>query len=267
MGVHAAQRCSFGSRSHKQSFKSFHPKRSCQERADPRIHTYTFFFLWRKALVPPNFGRASCCSQQSILQAPWQRLPRRYPESSMAAKGPWGRAAAGASGWGIPGRAAALGSPAGEGGSAPGPAGTLEMEGVTGSPPPPAVGRCQLRWFFPFCFHSFCMFHVLRAERMERGREKLRSCEERPTYPPTGGKSILRSQPLCEKKKKKQPQTLVPEHYINPHEWPVAGRAMGRAAEARPVGDAQLEQPLLQSQLREAIVFIYLHPTFLATLF
>lgn len=79
------------------------------------------------------------------------------------------------------------------------------------------------------------------------------------THPPEAKASFAASRCV---KKKKQPQTLVPEHYINPHEWPAAGRAMGRAAEARPVSGAQLEQPLLQSQLREAIVFIYLHSTF-----
>lgn len=41
---------------------------------------------------------------------------------------------------------------------------------------------------------------------------------------------------------------------------------MGRAAAAQPGGDARLEQSLLQSPTQKAIVFIYLHPTFLAAL-
>lgn len=84
-------------------------------------------------------------------------------------------------------------------GSAPVPMGTLRTGKGDGQPLRSKAQR-QLLWFFPFCFHGFCMFHILRAERMERGREKLRSCEERPSYPPTRGESILRRQPLRENK-------------------------------------------------------------------
>lgn len=113
-------------------------------------------------------------------------------------------------------------------------------------------GLCQLLWGFPFCFHSFCMFHIFRAKRI-RGGEKLHSSEERPTYTPTVARASSAS--LCANKAARM---LARERYINPH--PIAGD--GRAAEAQPGASSRCSKfrPEKQSLL------IYFPLTFLAAL-
>lgn len=91
----------------------------------------------------------------------------------------------------------------------------------------------------------------------------MHSCEERPGYPPTGGKSEPHSQLPCE--------TSSPNisAWVFQKPLPVASdrTVTGRPAESQPGGDAELEEPLLQSQIRKAVFSIYLHPTSLAALF
>lgn len=122
---------------------------------------FFFFFLRSPSGLAKPPGAHSCCSCGACSRAagavPGHRAPTAMLHGSAMHPGH-------SRTWSIPRQCCPYRAPPEDSWSPPGMVG--ENGGLPWRP-----GLCQLLWGFPFYFHSFCMFHIFRAKRIQGEQE------------------------------------------------------------------------------------------------